>query len=196
MKKFIVVAYFTDNAVYNKHAHNLVASLKEFDISFDIKQVKNLGSWKKNTQYKPTFIKEMMVKYPDYSIVYTDIDSVFKAYPVLFENIEKDVAAHDFNRAEYSSSAKNVAELLSGTLYFKNSPESIRILDLWIAACKKNPASWDQSCLQKVLTNYYKLPPQYCCIYDTMRTVKNPVIVHYQASREIRRLHKTFYRGN
>ena len=90
---FIVVAFFTDNAIYNKHAHELLASLKEFKIPFDMKQIENQGSWQKNTQYKPTFIKEMLVKYPEHSIVYTDIDSVFKSYPILFENISKDIAA-------------------------------------------------------------------------------------------------------
>jgi len=158
--------------------------------------VEDKGSWKKNTQYKPTFIKDMLIKYPDYSIVYTDIDSVFKAYPILFENISEDIAAHVFNRAEYSSSSKQTNELLSGTLYFKNSPESIRILDLWIAECAKHPASWDQKALQKVISKFYKLPPQYCCIFDTMCTVKNPVVIHYQASRELRRKYRSLYHGH
>jgi len=79
-------------------------------------------------------------------------------------------------------------EILSGTVWLKNCEETRDIVRLWESECHKHPEKWDQKSLQKVIGDSYReLPFSYCKIFDRKPEVTNPVIVHYQASREVRR---------
>lgn len=191
MNQFIVVAYYTSHPIYVKHCSHLVESLKKFNIEFHIEQIQDLGSWQRNTQFKPRYIKSMLDKYPEFEIVYTDIDSVFMSYPILFETIKKSIAVHIYDRSLYKNKSSK-KEALSGTIFFKNNKTVHLVIEDWISECQRLPNQWDQRCLDTVLktVDYEELPPQYCCIFDTMACVENKVIVHNQASREYRVLHK------
>ena len=59
---FVVVSYFT-NEGYKKEMNRLIASLDEYNISYDIREVEPRGNWHLNTQYKAEFIKEMLELY-------------------------------------------------------------------------------------------------------------------------------------
>ena len=184
---FIVIAYYTLGTLYEKHARRLATSCMKFNVPCHIKGVENLGSWHKNINYKPTFIREMMELHRPRSVVYVDCDAEFLQYPTLFEQLFCEIAVHEFDRSWYGHK-QNGTEILSGTIFFDNSQASRFIVDLWIDMCTKNPKDWDQRSLAKVLpVSFYRLPESYCCIFDTMKRVENKVIVHYQASRTVRR---------
>ena len=68
MNKFIVVAYYTDDEIYSRHSINLVKSLQTFNLEYEIECIKSLGTWQKNTHYKPEFTLKMLKKYPTKSI--------------------------------------------------------------------------------------------------------------------------------
>ena len=69
----------------------------------------------------------------------------------------------------------------------RNNEKVRGIVDEWLKECENNPNVWDQKSLEKVLHGeYYQLPPEYCTIERTMHRIKNPVILHHQASRQIR----------
>lgn len=185
--KFIVVGYFTPNTFYEDHARIFAESLKRVGVQYHLEAVEDLGGWVLNCGYKPTFIKRMMEKFPDCNIVYNDVDSEFLCYPELFEDLDCNIGVHYFDRRNHPRITVEAYEILSGTIFLKNVPEVRALVERWEAECKRRPGMWDQKCLEKVLgKDFYNLPAAYCVIYNLMRHVENPVIVHYQASRVVR----------
>ena len=53
---------------------NLRQSLLKLNIDHDIVAINNLGSWQRNTQYKPVFIRQMLDKHNPRPIVCLDAD--------------------------------------------------------------------------------------------------------------------------
>jgi len=187
--KYIIISYYTP--LYQEYVHKLICSLNKFNLDYYIYEAEDKGSWIANCNYKPIFIRTMMNKFPDNPLVYTDADSFFLAEPVLFSEIQCDIACHHYNRQIYKPFSSSKDEILSGTLFFNNSDKSKQLVDKWIQKCEENPSMWDQKCLQEILDgNETDLPAEYCCIFDTMRSVKNPIIIHNQASRQIRHLER------
>ena len=189
---WIICAYFTKNTPYEEHSKGFVESLKRFNLSYDVTAIDSKGDWYTNIQYKPMFLKQMLKKHYPNSIVFVDVDAIFCRYPEHFNKLdntpEVNIAVHILDHSKYGR--KNRApEMLSGTIFLKNTPTTKQIVDKWIQECKKNPKLWDQRALATVLKsyNYYLLPEEYVVIFDYMSSVKNPVIKHFQASRENRR---------
>jgi len=187
-----VVAYYTRNTSYEIHAKKLENSLKILNIPFHIETINNLGDWYKNTQYKPTFLKQMLKKYYPDSIIYVDADALFCEYPKYFNQLDSEpavnIAVHVLDHSKRRR--KNHApEMLSGTIFLKNTDITNQIVDKWIQKCKEGGHLWDQRALAAVLTGYkyHLLPEEYVTIFDYMADVRNPVIKHFQASREERR---------
>jgi len=85
---------------------------------------------------------------------------------------------------------------LTGTLWFRNCEESRRIISAWDNACKTTNI-WEQKVLQTVIAQMgvkcYELPLSYCYIKTLpgerppLVKVENPVIVHNQVSRKLKR---------
>ena len=187
MNKWMVVSYYTLGTFYERYAQQFITSMKEHNIVHYVAGVPNLHSWRKNTCYKPTFLAECLKSFPDVDIVWVDCDAEFKQYPILFDTIDCDIAVHNFERRLYLRHSKQQLEVLSGTVYLRNNEKVRGIVDEWVKECTNNPNVWDQKSLEKVLHGeYYQLPPEYCTIERTMNRIKNPVILHHQASRQIR----------
>lgn len=189
---WIICAFFTKNTAYEEHTKKFVESLEQFNLSYDITSVDSKGSWYSNTQYKPTFLKQMLKKHHPNSIIYVDVDAIFCRYPEYFSKLdntpEVNIAIHMLDHSKYRR--KTLApEMLSGTIFLKNTMTTKQIVDEWIQECKKDAKLWDQRALATVLRKYkyHLLPEEYCTIFDYMSSVKNPVVKHFQASRENRR---------
>jgi hypothetical protein len=124
-------------------------------------------------------------------IVYVDVDAEFQRYPDLFDTLGSTmrhlVAAYVFDRSEYRKSPGGF-ELLSGTLYFRNVPETVELVETWEHRTQMNVREWDQRSLEAVLHGKFDvLPGEYCKIFDRMSHVHDPAIVHFQASRSVRK---------
>jgi len=182
----LIVSYYT--TLYQFEAENLERSLIKFlpEISYNIEEYPESGSWEKNTHYKAIFIKEKLTQ----PIIWTDADSELKQYPKLFDEVDCDVAFHWFKSSE----------LISGTMYWNNTEKSHELLDSWIRLNQLFPNKWDQVNLQTALNEIedikvIKLPPEYNFIFDLSREYYgnlNPVFEHYQASRKYKnRLNRT-----
>ena len=175
-----IISYYTPN--YAKVAENLTKSLEKLTVPFFIKPIDDQGSWDANCHYKPKFILEQLVN--EDAVVWTDADSVVNAEPLLFNDIDCDIAFHRFKGKE----------LLSGTVYFKNNYQTIKLLHKWIELNDLFPHSFDQRNLDLAVLSIdslkiYNLPPEYCCIFDLSRQYHGgmtPVIEHFQASRQYR----------
>ena len=155
---FIIVAYYTRDTLYEERAQKFIESLKKFDIPYYVEAIESKGDWYKNTAYKPTFLKEMLKKFPNLSIVYVDCDAEFLQFPDLFENWSTltyiDVGVYVFDRSCYTRS-KGGFEVLSGTILLKNNEKVYKMVEAWEKECITNPRIWDQRSLEKVLNGKF-----------------------------------------
>lgn len=190
---WIICAYYTKNTSYEEHSRKFVESLEQFNLSHDVVPMDNKGDWYANMQYKPTFLKQMLEKHHPDSVIYVDVDAIFCRYPKYFDRLDQDrsldidIAVHLLDHSKYRRK-NHPPELLSGTIFLKNTTTTKQIVDKWIQECKKDPKLWDQRALATVLRKhkYHLLPEEYCTIFDYMSSVEDPVIKHFQASRENR----------
>jgi len=186
MNDFIVVSYYTEGTYYAAEALRLSASLVFHKIPSNIEGIESRGDWYKNTQYKPKFLLQMMYQFPDKDIVWVDCDAEFLSYPYLFEHLMGPLSVHVLDHRKRDVNRE--PELLSGTIFIKNSAEARRIIEAWASECSSTAQIWDQRALAAVIGDKFeKLPAEYCTIYDTMSYIKSPVIKHYQASRRFRK---------
>lgn len=170
----------TDN--YSETAQRLIESLEKFGLEHDIETYQDRGSWVENCSYKAEFIKKMHQRHG--RIVWLDADAVVKKEPALFKSLRTDIAFHRFKGKE----------LLSGTLFFNDTEAAERVISAWVEKNQENPDKWDQKNLDDVVKYFPALeisilPPEYCFIFDLSRNHYgnlDPVIEHYQASRQFR----------
>ncbi len=180
------ISFYTRNTGYEDEVGNLIESLEKFNLNHYVEAIDSLGSWQKNCMYKPVFIKKMLDKYPEEDkIVWIDADAIVKKDPVLFKDIEEDIAFH-YCRSHW----QKYPELLTGTMMFRNNDKIRSLLDMWIESCNKNSNIWEQKALQRVINNagisIYDLPSSYTKIRDLDEDGEkdiDPVILHTQANR-------------
>ena len=197
--KFVVVSYYTADTLYTAKAKTFRDSMERLHIPFYVECIDSRGSWEHNVTYKPEFLLRMLDKFPDTAIVWVDCDAVFHRYPVLFEQLDCPIAVHVWRRPKRRISE----DVLIGSIFLGNTqpPSSLAVLTMWDVECKRrmekqgkasagyNRRVWDQNALAAVLNRieFDELPGTYCKIFDKMDDVVDPVIVHHQASRQVRR---------
>lgn len=183
ISKFYVISYYTEN--YYEYLKKFEKFLERFQIKYYIEMLQGKWEWKKACNYKPEFILKCwyMLLYP---VLWIDIDAVVHSDLNYFNKLtEKNI-----DIAFYYRDAK---ELLSGTLFFNNTKNSRKVLELWKDE-SKNINLWDQRNLQQVLLkNEIKdlkidyLSANYC-YFDLLknRLDENDKIhiEHFQASRK------------
>ena len=187
------ISFYTEH--YVRHAKFLKKSLKANGIdSSGIEFRKRIGNWAANTQMKADFILEKL-KQND-AVVWTDADSRVLKPPVFLDSIDTDVGLFflpkelvgDFVLPAHSILKNPNKYLQSGTMYFKNNPRVIKLLETWIDINKKDSQQWDQWTLQVALENsdvsITQLPPEYCWAQyiSEVYPYRDPVIKHLQAS--------------
>jgi hypothetical protein len=192
---FTVIAYYTKNTIYENIIENLRRTINQFNIPNKIIGIDSLGSWQKNTHYKPIFIRQMLDEFEFSDLVYVDADAEFMEYPHYFNELSTNpnvnISVLELDHSKYRRKTRGL-EILSGTIFLKNSSTTRTIIDDWIKECKLNPDSWDQVTLSNTLKKheFFNLPERYCVIFDYMASVQNPVIKHFQASRQARVIEK------
>lgn len=181
---FKVIGFYTKGTPYEEEVKGLIGDCESLGIPHHFKGIESLGSWVRNCAQKPKIILEMLSRFPEEDLVYLDVDARIRSYPRLFQSIPRDttIGVH----------FRETKELLSGTIYLRNSPECQRLVQLWLVEQITNPNEWDQKTLQHVLERekfrIHQLPPTYCQIFDTMKGPEPPVIEHFQASRRFKTL--------
>jgi hypothetical protein len=205
-----IISFYTGH--YEWDAQQLIKSMNKLGISnYDIQYKDRIGSWARNTQIKADFILEKLLE--NDSVVWTDADSRIKKYPELFDSLDQleyDVGfffisnqhVPEFKLPEHSILDNSLVEsqgyLQSGTMYFKNTVNTIKLLNKWIELNKEDSSQWDQWTLQKALNTcpeikLYELPPEYVWIDNTSRAIYgslSPVVYHTQASRRYKNVIK------
>jgi len=187
--KPIVVSYYTVGTGYEEEAKRLLKSVGKFSLDYYIQGIPSRGSWISNVQHKPTFLREMIERFPDRTLLMVDADAEFLKYPTLLCDFHQaDIGIH------YRQRDGTRRELLSGTIFMRPCPVVNNVLKAWEDECKANPSEWDQRALSRVLkrvryssARIIDLPAQYCTIFDSMSDVRDPVILHHQASRYLKK---------
>lgn len=196
-----IISYYT--ALYQFEAANLIKSLNKFpQVEYMVEERPQIGSWEANTQYKSVFILEKLRN--EEAVVWTDADSAMVEYPKLFEELDCDAAfwfieqkdTMGFKLPQHSILKQEIVDkqglLQSGTMYFKNTPNTIKLLETWIEINSRDSTQWDQWTLQMALQevdniNVGKLGPEFFWVdgvYNESFPGRNPIFKHYQASRK------------
>jgi hypothetical protein len=176
-----LVGYFTDK--YEQHAQRLIESIKNFKFSASIVRSFDLGSWDKNTHYKSTFIMDRL-DYHKEDIVYLDCDAIVCQYPSLFDSMACDVGCWRVPRP-YGGHLSN------GTIYLKNNENVGKFVKTWEDMCRVSQVDcFEQEKFERAVkstgVSFQELPITYCQIYDFPIRPEGSVIVHNQASRQLR----------
>jgi hypothetical protein len=198
MMKVKWISYGTPR--YAGMLQRLEESLMHFDLDYELKRYPQEFSDKvgdrymEAVKYKPEFILQHMEKHEGYdAIVWTDADSQIRKKPTLLYELE----------CELGVRYRNGVELLAGTMYFRRSYKMHRVVEIWCKAMREDKemrSCPEQQVLQALLPqmglDVFKLPEEYVYVAPhegcDMRDVNNrarhvePVIYHYQASREMR----------
>jgi len=186
----VFVSFFTKGTWYEEEVIRLIRTLSKFGLDYDITSVQDKGSWSANVRYKPTILRKALDRYSPRPVVFLDADAEVVSYPKLFDGLDTDLAVHRVTWGDYKNSwLKKPQEVLSGTLFMRKTERIDKIIDEWKAQCTTKPLNiWEQKLLQSIIgDNFYQLPPEYCTIFDLMgRWIREPVIVHNQASRRYR----------
>jgi len=181
---FIVIGFYTKDTPYEKEIQGLIKSCNNFNIPCEVRGYDQRGSWQDNTCIKPEFILDMMYEHPDKDLLYIDADGIIQKYPTLFDAFDGDIGVH----------FRNGSELLSGTIYIKNSDKMIMFIKCWINVISNYRQLTDQQALAFTIKKYAKsqdvkvidLPATYTQIFDLMKDAGEPVIEHFQASRRFK----------
>ena len=190
---FVLVAYYTANSIYKDSAMLLLDAARKLGILAYAEEIPDQGGWCENTNYKPQFIKKCMNMFPDYSIAYTDADSMIHSYPTLFDSTNANILI----RCQNFPHRKN--EFMSGTFLIRNNQECRNIVESWInkvesnVTTRENPMSWEQYRFGEAILEsgiaWSQLPHDYIYFDHIERAegkVESPVITHMQYSRRLK----------
>ena len=186
----IYVSMFTHGTPYEQEIKILDASLREYNLFFEIVGIRPQGSWIKNTQMKPQIILDTMEKH-NKDVVWVDADAEILSQPKFFDTLDADLAFHTLTW--HKDTPNEFQEMLVGTVYFKNNVNIKSFLRQW-AALNNQVNKPDGETFQMLLTEdkFLKkvdLPAEYVRIFDSKQMEGiEPIIVHNQASRRYKGL--------
>lgn len=180
--KPVYVSFYTIDTPYEEEAKELEKTLLQFDLPYQFYARETKGSWEENTQLKAEVIAEALREFCPEPIVFLDADARVLNDPILLDHIDAELAFHHFRNFE----------VLSGTLYFKNTDVCLDLVDEWIEENYRNKGMWDQKVLESVIyrtpIKWFNLPEEYCFVDKLSKTKNAPVIYHTQVSRRLRRV--------
>lgn len=176
-----IFGFYTSDFVYKKHAEILKLSAKKFGIDILLYEYEH-NDWQSIIQFKPSFISKMRKELSG-PILYVDVDAIIlKDIREYFINIEDDIAVHYLNDSE----------LLSGTLFINDTAGAYSLIEEWESTMLKCPDIWDQIVLDKIILERVsnkklkvkRIPEEYTYIFDCGNENVEPIIEHFQASRD------------
>ncbi len=176
----IVVSYYTLGTPYETLVKGFIKALKTTnpDLEVIVQPILCQGSWVSNCSQKSSVLLELLTTLKD-DLLYLDIDAIVKRKIELPQGGE-DIAVYFRGN-----------ELLSGTIYLKNTIEAREILNWWVEAQSKNELIWDQKVLANVIKDKKikvgRLDERMCSIFDSKERSKDPIVVHNQASRKFKK---------
>ncbi len=197
MNNWALGSFFTMETPYQQIVNEyLIPSAEKFGIPLDLAPIPNKGNWYINVAEKPGIILDMLEGGYE-TLVFLDADATIEQYPKLFDEIpeEYDIAFHTLSWKQWYGYEKDRAELLTGTMFFRNNDKVKALCRAWYKQAQ-NTQIWEQKVLENIIDNFdvkvYNLPLEYCYMKSRPRNQEplvklNPVILHHQVSRELKR---------
>ena len=188
--KVLVAAFYT-NEFYRLKSLNLAKSIERVGIrSYTIEQVHGCKTWSDAVCRKVSWIRDTMNYLEDEDgLFYVDADAQFMRKPDW--EIMKDC---DFAAVEWKRHANCDTEVLTGSMFFRNSDRVRGFVDEWgkLTPKYRHTSTPEQRSLAEYLSKpnplaVKKLPLGWCRIFDDMKAMvsdEETIIQHYQASRE------------
>ena len=195
MSTFVVVSYWWGK--YKTLAEKMYKTCAKMNIQCDLVHMKKFDdrNYQLNINYKPTFIKQMILKHKK-PVVYLDMDMKIMKYPELFGYMSS--KGVDFGAFNWNADTRvfNVYdpftfETSGGIMYFGNTKNALKLLDLW--RTKLNLPKYKKCADDRVLamtfdksnaikwSKCFWLPFEYIYIPDHFKGVlnmKDVVIMH------------------
>lgn len=189
--RFRIVSFYTPQYRPIAEAH-LLRTMREHGIDESgVVEMASLGSWVKNCAMKAGFIRTALSVY-NTSVLWIDADAEIHGDLSDFNYL----AAHDIGISVLRPTAAQLkawplvnSTTLSGTVFA--TPRARPVLEYWERYCAENANELDQEHLGRAIDTcggFTHLDPRYCCIPDLMPDVRDPVIIHRQASRRMREI--------
>ena len=188
----IYISYYTLDSPYEKEVDNLVTSLIQHGLPYELWPMKSLGSWEANCRLCPTVCREAMEDYPNRPIVFLDADSIVRQAPELLENMPSDI---DFAVAYIKFHPRQPKKLGAACLYFAPTAKALGLVKEWERRCKLDRARGDSEILQEIIDEdewggkWLNLPGTYCKVFDNHAqdgAGEPPIIEEFQASRRFK----------
>lgn len=182
----VVVSCYRKSPAYEKDIQRLKRSLLRFALEHDIAEIGDGSPLDRKTPYKATFISQMEKKHPNRSLLFLQPGAEVVRYPVIFDNLDYDIAAH-FGAA---------GEPLCETLFFNNTAGARQFLQTWMRHSRMYPAETEQRTFQHSIAEMkarhmtddlavLRLPPAYCSVgWSRANQQPAPVIRHVRTSRQ------------
>lgn len=182
-QRFVVCAFYTTN--YLSKVLRLKASLDRFGLNYHLKRVPRRLTWEATTRLKAQFVAECLAKFPDHDVLYLDADAIIRHPPDFFDTVTSDVC---MLFTPVFRDGKRALTIAAGTLYVRNTEGGRRFADIWCSnEPKVGPLGLDEDMIYSAFielegVSFTALPRAYSKIFDA--NGPNPVIEHFQASRE------------
>jgi hypothetical protein len=203
----LIVSYFT-NEEYGAYATILGGSARLLRLDYEIDQIDpkeleiekvaiekvpgfedpgKLRAWKAAVLYKPEFIRRKLRLHPGRDIIWVDADAKILTYPefLMAENPDFDISYF------HMDVLRDIT--FGGTVFYRNCPAVVSLVDEWAAEVKRNPKALDERSLATVVKArkdivFKSLPPELCWVERWMRAnyrSATPVIEQYAVSRPL-----------
>jgi len=178
-----VLTFYTEGTGYEALAFGQELNIAEYNLNYTAVGIPDQGTWEANCAAKPFVILHQLETCTD-DVFFIDVDARFASEPTEFHDLE-----HSDCEFVYPTWEKT-GEVLSGSIYIQNCQNSIDFMKYWCS--KQTDKLWDQHVMSACLEDYTgdlhtgELPMEYCTIFDSMPEITNPVIIHYQASRNLK----------
>lgn len=190
----LVVSYYTEGTLYEKHARALKASCEKYHLESDIVPLANRGSWSANSCYKAEFLLKKLEEH-NRPLIWTDADSVFLQKPTFLLECQADVAL----RINDNVAVTDKGKILTGTMFARNTPSAKKLLQLWKKECEKlllgtEAIVYDRVALRKVILHYptivemKRLPLSYLYVAEENDYKQIPaevIVAHFNASKHL-----------
>jgi hypothetical protein len=186
------ICFYTENSGYEKEAQRLIRSARRMGVKMEVEKVESTGTWLGNVNMKARYTHRRLEDLKR-DILWVDADGEFLRSPRIEDFQGGDVAAVyiDWTDRPVPITGNQIA---SGTMFIRYSKGGRQFAQGWESEVRKHPRDNDQISLARVLDRSkewgfqkFYLPESYCAIFDLMEDVVNPVILHHQASRRLKK---------
>ena len=204
--KPIFISFYTKMTIYQDAINKyLIPSLVKLNLDYHVYAIETLGDWKSNAIQKPIILQRALNDFPDRDIIWQDADSEILREPDLLFNIpeEYDIALNylDWKTHYGRPSDEGKFEMLDGTVFWRNTKKVknfiTSLIDLSSNVGKDHQKQMNymlKNGKPELKLNVFPLPRTYSYLSSKPDgskpaiEIKNPVIIHYQASREAKKI--------